>query len=101
MAAFAEIFEQQSPSVYKFAMHYMSDEKAAEDMVMEVFECLWFRDLTRFRFKAALSTWLFRVTANRCKNKIRWQSRQPLSVGLPGVTSAEAELERIRVANPV
>ena len=48
----------------------LSDREDALDAAQEVFLSAW-RNLANFRGEAALSTWLLRIAANRCLNRIR------------------------------
>jgi RNA polymerase sigma-70 factor (ECF subfamily) len=48
----------------------LSDREDALDAAQEVFLSAW-RNLSEFRGEAALSTWLLRIAANRCLNRIR------------------------------
>ena len=48
----------------------LSDRDDALDAAQEVFLSAW-RNLSEFRGEAALSTWLLRIAANRCLNRIR------------------------------
>jgi RNA polymerase sigma-70 factor (ECF subfamily) len=48
----------------------LSDREEALDAAQEVFLSAW-RNLGAFRGESALSTWLLRIAANRCLNRIR------------------------------
>lgn len=68
--AFEAIVRAHQDRVYSFCARMLSDREDALDAAQEVFLSAW-RNLSRFRGEAALSTWLLRIAANRCLNRIR------------------------------
>jgi len=68
--AFEAIVRAHQDRVYSFCARMLSDREDAFDAAQEVFLSAW-RNLAEFRGEAALSTWLLRIAANRCLNKIR------------------------------
>jgi RNA polymerase sigma-70 factor (ECF subfamily) len=75
--AFEAIVRAHQDRVYSFCARMLSDREDALDAAQEVFLSAW-RNLSGFRGDAALSTWLLRIAANRCLNRIR--RRKSLSV---------------------
>lgn len=61
--------------VYGVALRILSHEKDAEDAVQEVWLTVSAK-LTDFRGDAKLSTWLYRVTVNKCLEKVRARKRR-------------------------
>ncbi len=83
--AFEGLFERYSAQVYRQAMHFLGNEAEAEEVMQEVFLTLYEKAGT-FRGDAALSTWLYRLTANNAISRLRRRSRQqevPLDAYLP------------------
>ena len=68
--AFEAIVRAHQDRVYSFCARMLSDREDALDATQEVFLSAW-RNLKEFRGDAALSTWLVRIAANRCLNRIR------------------------------
>lgn len=68
--AFEEIVRVHQDRVYSFCTRMLSDRDEALDAAQEVFLAA-FRHLEGFRGEAALSTWLLRIAANNCLNRIR------------------------------
>jgi len=78
--AFAALFERYKNLVYRSAYLMLGNRGDAEDVLQEVFVQVY-RSLTSYDpQRAAFSTWLHRVTINRCLNHRR--RRSPLSVPL-------------------
>lgn len=53
----------------------VQDHGAAEDIAQEVFVAV-FRSVSGFHAEAAISTWLYRITVNKCIDHLRVQKRQ-------------------------
>ena len=68
--SFEAIVRAHQDRVYSFCARMLSDREDALDAAQEVFLSAW-RDLSGFRGDAALSTWLLRIAANACLNRIR------------------------------
>jgi RNA polymerase sigma-70 factor (ECF subfamily) len=68
--AFDAIVRAHQDRVYAFCARMLSDREDALDVSQEVFLAAY-RNLDSFRGDAALSTWLLRIAANRCLNRIR------------------------------
>ena len=68
--SFEAIVRAHQDRVYSFCARMLSDREDALDAAQEVFLSAW-RNLSGFRGDAALSTWLLRIAANACLNRIR------------------------------
>lgn len=65
-----EIFDRYSPRIYNFAYRFLKNSEAAEDATQEVFVKM-LRYANQFQGDAKLSTWLFSITANLCRDYLR------------------------------
>jgi len=71
LEAFESIFGQYKNLVYRTAYLMLGDEDEAEEALQEVF-LLVYRAIDSYRpEKGAFTTWLYRITANHCKNRRR------------------------------
>jgi len=68
--AFDAIVRAHQDRVYAFCARMLSDREEALDIAQEVFLSAY-RNLGGFREEASLSTWLMKIAANRCLNRIR------------------------------
>lgn len=66
----AEIFDRYSARIYNFAYRFLKNSEAAEDATQEVFMKM-LRYAAQFHGDAKLSTWLFSITANHCRDHLR------------------------------
>ncbi len=72
---YAELVRRHHPRVFGLCASMLGDRTQAEDAAQDVF-LKAYRRLSEFRGDAALSTWLYRVAANRCLDLLRGQSRR-------------------------
>lgn len=72
--AFAELFEAFRPVVYSVALRLVGPAEA-DDVVMDTYLKAW-KALPGFSARAALKTWLFRITYNCAHDHIRTRLRR-------------------------
>lgn len=73
--AFSTIVDRYQHRVYTMCCRWMHDDQVAEEVAQDVFIALY-RSLGEFRGDAQLSTWIFRVVVNHCKNKKLYGKRR-------------------------
>src|SRR5437764_6744404 len=66
----SEIYDRYSGRIYNFALRFLKNAEAAEDATQEVFVKM-IRHANQFQGDAKLSTWLFSITANWCRDYLR------------------------------
>jgi RNA polymerase sigma-70 factor (ECF subfamily) len=66
----SEIYDRYSGRIYNFAFRFLKNSEAAEDAVQEVFVKMM-KYANQFNGDAKLSTWLFSITANWCRDYLR------------------------------
>ncbi|MCP4500989.1 MAG: sigma-70 family RNA polymerase sigma factor [Deltaproteobacteria bacterium] len=74
-AAFDALVVLFTPRVFAVAFRMLKDRAEAEDLAQEVFVSLY-HSLAGFRFESRLSTWIYRITKNRCLNRIKFLQRR-------------------------
>lgn len=74
-AAFNEIVQRYQDRVYSLCWRWLGDAETAEEIAQDVFLAL-FRSLGGFRGESRLSTFIFRVAVNHCKNRRLHRSRR-------------------------
>ncbi|RFC77486.1 sigma-70 family RNA polymerase sigma factor [Streptomyces sp. AcE210] len=87
--AFAILMRRHSPLLLALALHTLGNLQDAEDAVQEAFISAW-RRLPEFRHACAFSTWMYRITVNRCLNSLR---RRPAPVPLNAVAEPTAGVD--------
>ena len=73
--AFNELVEAYEQRVFRLVFRMLGRRDEAEDMAQEVFVQV-FKAVGTFRGESKLSTWVYRIAVNLCKNRIKYLSRR-------------------------
>ena len=73
--AFRELLDGHRDRVYNITFRMLGNRAEAEDVAQEVFIAV-FKTIDTFREESKFSTWLYRVTVNHCKNRIKYLARR-------------------------
>src|SRR5215218_8053600 len=73
--AFRELLTDHRDRVFNITYRMLGNRAEAEDVAQEVFITV-FKTVDTFREESKFSTWLYRVTVNHCKNRIKYLSRR-------------------------
>ncbi len=73
--AFSQIVRRYQDKVFSLCLRWLGERSLAEEVAQDVFVALY-RSLARFRGESSLSTWIYRVAVNHCKNKRLYSSRR-------------------------
>jgi RNA polymerase sigma-70 factor (ECF subfamily) len=71
------LYGRHHVKVYRFALRFMNDEAAAEDVVSDVFLAVW-RRAAHFEGRAQVSTWLFGIARHKVLSLLRARTTDPL-----------------------
>jgi RNA polymerase sigma-70 factor (ECF subfamily) len=84
----AELFERYAPAILRFADRLLSDHAVAEEVTQEVFLKLISR-AHQYDGRAGVSSWLFAIAANACRDRRRRDRRAPV-IPLDGIVEPSA-----------
>lgn len=73
--AFRELVEEHRDRVFHLTYRMLGNKAEAEDVAQEVFIAV-FKTVDTFREESKLSTWIYRVAVNHCKNRIKYLARR-------------------------
>lgn len=73
--AFRELVDEHRDRVFNLTFRMLADRAEAEDVAQEVFIAV-FKTIDQFREESKLSTWIYRVAVNHCKNRIKYLARR-------------------------
>jgi RNA polymerase sigma-70 factor, ECF subfamily len=73
--AFNELVEAYEQRVFRLVHRMLGRRDEAEDMAQEVFVQV-FKAVGTFRGESKISTWIYRIAVNLCKNRIKYLSRR-------------------------
>jgi RNA polymerase sigma-70 factor (ECF subfamily) len=83
------IVEQHYPGMYALALRMVRDPSEAEDLVQESFARAFAR-LDEFDSRYRLSTWLYRIALNTCRDHIKSPRRRELPASQPLDSAGES-----------
>lgn len=88
-SALEVIISRWERPLFSFAHRYTQNEDATRDVVQETFTRIFLKK-DKYDPKYALSSWLFTIAANLCKNRARWHRRHP-EVPIEAQTNSSVE----------
>jgi RNA polymerase sigma-70 factor (ECF subfamily) len=95
LEAFDELVLKYQKKVFNVAYRLLDNYDEANDIAQEVFVRV-FRAIKGFRFKAQIFTWLYRITVNLSKNRLRvlaGERKRNTSLDDP-ISTEEGEMKR-------
>ena len=87
--AFQTCVRLYQDKVYGLVYRMLGSQAEAEDVAQEVFVTV-FKSIDSFRGDSKFSTWLYRIAANHCKNRIKYLRRRAHKT----TTELDAQAER-------
>jgi len=72
----SELYDRYSARIHNFAFRFLKNSEAAEDATQEVFVKMM-KHANQFQGDAKLSTWLFSIAANWCRDYLRKADNKP------------------------
>jgi RNA polymerase sigma factor (sigma-70 family) len=75
MTDFEAFYEQYKNLVFNLSLHYVQNREDAEEITQDIFITVY-EKLPEFRAEAKISTWLYRITLNRCIDFERTRKRK-------------------------
>src|SRR6476659_8576991 len=90
--AFEEVVRLYQHKVYNLVYRMLGNREEAEDVAQEVFVTV-FKSIDSFRGEAKFSTWLYRIAANHCKNRMKYLGRRSYKATGELDEAAERELQ--------
>lgn len=97
-AAFNQLVVQYERRVFALVFRMLGRREEAEDLAQEVFVQV-FKAIDQFRGDSKLSTWIYRIAVNLCKNRTKYLSRR--QVGEQDDVDAMAERAPLSAAKGV
>jgi RNA polymerase sigma-70 factor, ECF subfamily len=76
--AFRQLVLEHQARVFSLLVRMIGNASEAEDLMQEVFIQV-FKAIDSFRGDSKLSTWLYRIAANTCKNRMKYLNRRSYS----------------------
>lgn len=97
-AAFDKLVIKHKDRIFSLCYWFLGDKEEANDSAQETF-IKAYQSLRKFRFESALFTWLYRIAANTCKNRLKSldyrQKKRMVYVNNPGETEDKKPITEI------
>ncbi len=91
--AFAKLIEEYQDRVFGKCLSFIPNKEDAEDVAQEVFVEV-FRSIKKFKGNSALSTWIYRITTNKCLAFIRKKNTKKRFAFLQSLFGSEIPLDK-------
>ncbi|MDG1480964.1 MAG: sigma-70 family RNA polymerase sigma factor [Myxococcota bacterium] len=82
VSAYSDLVMRYQDRVYGQCLRWMGNPRIAEEVAQDVFLAIY-RALPRFRGESRVSTWIFRITVNHCKNRKLYRNRRKFEAHEP------------------
>ena len=69
MIDFELIYKTYWQKIYRLCMGFLNDQEWAKDTTQDIF-IIVYKELPKFRNKASIGTWIFRIATNNCLRQI-------------------------------
>lgn len=86
--AYRLLVNAYSGKIYSLALSVLQHETEAEDLTQEVFTTICL-SIGQFRNESKLSTWIYRITINKCREHLRRNNRKKRFAWLTGIEQAD------------
>lgn len=86
--AFAPLVERYKDMVFTLALKMLKNREEAEEVAQDVFVTCY-RSLSGFRGKSKFSTWLYKITYNRCLDVLKSKKRHVVSGTVDAISGVE------------
>ena len=91
--AFENLLDQFQDKVYRSCLSYLPNAQEAEDIAQEVFVEVY-QSIHKFEAKSSLSTWIYRITTNKCLEHLRKKKAKKRFGFLQSINGGEIEEDK-------
>lgn len=84
--AFKQLYELFKGRVYNTCLSHLQSVEEAEEAVQDVFVEVH-RSATEYKAQSSVSTWVYRITVNKCIDRLRYRNRQKRFAVITGMFS--------------
>ena len=74
--AFGQVYAEHERHVFRYAYHLLGQRDDADDVKQETF-LRAYRAISGFRSDCSMRTWLLRICANLCRDRVKSRERRP------------------------
>ena len=92
-AVFSKLIDNYQQKVFGTCLSFVPNKEDAEDLVQEVFLEV-FNSISKFKGNSTLSTWIYRITTNKCLEFIRKQKTKKRTGFLKPLFSQDFSIDK-------
>lgn len=92
-SAFSELLDEFQQKVFHTCLSFVPNKEDAEDVAQEVFLEVY-RSVHKFKGNSKLSTWIYKITTNKCLEFIRKKSAKKRFAFMQSITGNEVPLDK-------
>ena len=92
-AVFSQLIDDYQQKVFGTCISFVPNKEDAEDLVQEVFLEVY-NSISKFKGNSKLSTWIYRITTNKCLEFIRKKNTKKRSGFLKPLFSEEFSIDK-------
>jgi RNA polymerase sigma-70 factor (ECF subfamily) len=91
-SAFNSLIELFSQKIYNLSLGILQNQQDAEDVTQEIFTTV-FLSINQFKGDSKLSTWIYRISVNKCQEFLRKKTRKKRFGFIIPIDKAEATIQ--------
>lgn len=91
--AYAKLIDFYEQKVFATCISFLPNKEDAEDIAQEVFIEI-FNSIHKFKGESKLSTWIYRITTNKCLEFIRKRNTKKRFAFLQSITNSKIPLDK-------
>lgn len=92
-AAFGKLLDEFQQKVFHTCLSFVPNKEDAEDVAQEVFLEVY-KSVHKFKGNSKLSTWIYKITTNKCLEFIRKKGAKKRFAFMQSITGNEVPLDR-------
>ena len=92
-SAYSELLDQYQQKVFGTCISFVPNKEDAEDIAQEVFLEV-FKSIKKFKGDSKLSTWIYKITTNKCLEFIRKRNTKKRFAFLQSITGNSISLDK-------
>ncbi len=92
--AYDKLIDRFQEAVFNKCLSFVPNKEDAEDIAQEVFIEV-FRSIKRFKGQAKLSTWIYRITTNKCLEFIRKKNTKKRFAFLQTILGTQQPIDKV------
>lgn len=93
MAAYSKLLDDFQQKVFATCISFVPNREDAEDIAQEVFVEI-FNSITKFKGNSKLSTWIYKITTNKCLEFIRKKNTKKRFAFLQSITGNAIPMDK-------